>query len=93
MKKLAWLLVGTAQVLASCEQYETGGSSASGQYIGTLPEGVIEIAAPHQDLKSVQIDPVDGCYVYRHAGPVETTFLPLRSKSGQPICSRAPEPA
>lgn len=93
MKRLALLLAGTAQILASCEQFETGGTSTSGQYIGTLPEGVIEIAAPNQDLKSVQIDPVDGCYVYRHAGPVETTFLPLRSKSGQPICSRAPEPA
>lgn len=55
----------------------------------TLPENVVAMAAPYQDLHSVKIDPVDGCYVYRHVGPVETTYLPLRTKNGRPVCTRA----
>jgi len=60
-------------------------------FVDELPEGVLAIAAPFQDLNAVMIDPTDGCYVYRHAGPVETTFLPLRTKGGRPICTRLPE--
>jgi hypothetical protein len=54
-----------------------------------LPEAAMEIAAPHQDLTAVRIMPEDGCYWYRHIGPVETTYLPLRTKEGRPICARA----
>ncbi len=46
------------------------------------------LADPKQDLNAVKVDPVDGCLVYRHVGPVETTFLPLRSREGRPICTR-----
>ncbi len=78
--------------LAACDDVP-GGSGGSAQFIQTLPEGVIEKAAPNQDLTAVKIDEVDGCYVYRHVGPVETTFLPLRTRAGNPICSRPAEPA
>lgn len=57
-----------------------------------LPEGLVANAAPNQDLSSVRIDPEDGCYWFRWAGPVETTYLPLRAKNGQPICSRPQDP-
>lgn len=60
-------------------------------FIEELPEGVSAIASPFQDLNTVKIDPTDGCYVYRHVGPVETTFIPLRTVSGQPICTRLPD--
>ncbi|WP_300514225.1 hypothetical protein [Aliiroseovarius sp.] len=63
----------------------------SGGFIMELPEPVLEIVAPNQDLTAVRIDPEDGCYVYRHVGPVETTFLPLRSKRGRPICTQRAE--
>jgi hypothetical protein len=33
--------------------------------------------------------PEDGCYWYRYVGPVETTYLPLRTIEGRPICTRA----
>ena len=75
--------------LAACA--ETGGDAATangGRDVTNLPEGVLAIVAPGQDLTSVQIDET-GCYVYRYSGPVETTFLPLRSTSGRPICTRA----
>lgn len=53
-----------------------------------LPEGVIAIAAPNQNLQSVRIQPDDGCYWFQWVGPVETSYLPLRSRDGRPICAR-----
>lgn len=53
----------------------------------TLPESVSSIAAPYQDFASAHIKS-DGCYWYRHEGPVETTDLPLRTPEGNPICTR-----
>jgi hypothetical protein len=52
------------------------------------------IAAPYQDVQTVQLRPDDGCYWYRHVGPVETTMLPLRTVDSRPICApRAPDVA
>lgn len=91
MKKLDWLLICTTPLLAACGNIEGGNGDPSSQLIVGLPEGVVAIAAPYQDLSAVRIDPSDGCYVYRHAGPVETTFLPLRTVEGRPICTRDPD--
>ncbi|MCB1368903.1 MAG: hypothetical protein KDK00_14145 [Rhodobacteraceae bacterium] len=88
MQKTIWLSGLIAVSLAACEPYETTGTDPSDQFIKALPEGVLAIAAPKQDLTAVRIDPSDGCYVYRYVGPVETTFLPLRTLNGSPICSR-----
>lgn len=74
-------------MLAACD--EVGGPGGGG-FINPLPEQVLNLAAPNQNLKAVRIDPVDGCFVYQYEGPVETTFLPLRSKTGRPICTRPP---
>lgn len=60
-------------------------------FIEELPANVTEIAAANQDLQQVVLLPEDNCYWYNHAGPVETTLLPLRSKDGRPICVRAAE--
>lgn len=46
------------------------------------------MAAPYQDLQSVRLRPEDGCYWYRHVGPVETTMLPLQTVDGRPICTQ-----
>lgn len=91
MKMSAWFVVGGVLLVASCAETGTGTGTTSQTHFGTLPEGVLAIAAPYQDLTAVRIDPEDGCYVYRHAGPVETTYLPLRTVEGRPICSRATE--
>lgn len=53
-----------------------------------LPKAVRAAAAPFQDLASAELRAEDGCYWYRHAGPVETTWLPLRTREGRPICAR-----
>ena len=53
-----------------------------------VPEEVVAMAAPYQDVSSARLMPEDGCYWYRHVGPVETTMLPLRTVGGRPICTR-----
>ena len=88
MRRSAIMWIGGPLLLAACAT-TTSNTSPEG-YIAELPEGVLAIAAPYQDLSAVRIDPVDGCYVYRHVGVVETTFLPLRTRDGRPICTRAP---
>ncbi|MEI4234759.1 hypothetical protein [Roseovarius sp. D22-M7] len=52
-----------------------------------VPEEVIALAAPYQDVATARLLPRDGCYWYRHEGPVETTLLPLRTADGRPICA------
>lgn len=81
-------LLGLAPfLLAACVETQNG--DAPSPFIQEVPEGVLSIAAGGQDLTAMKIDPIDGCYTYRHIGPVETTFLPLRAKNGRPICTRA----
>ena len=53
-----------------------------------LPEAVIAVADPRQDLASARVLEEDGCYWYDHVGVVETTPLPLRTVNGNPICTR-----
>ena len=69
--------------LAACDA--TGGG-----FMRDVPEEVAAMAAPNQNLATVRLMD-DGCYWYQHAGPVETTMIPLRSKRGRPICAAAPE--
>ena len=87
MQRSALVWIGGPLFLAACATTNT--ASPDG-YIAELPEGVLAIVAPYQDLSAVRIDPANGCYVYRHVGVVETTFLPLRTNDGRPICTRAP---
>ncbi|WP_272007940.1 hypothetical protein [Roseovarius sp. ZX-A-9] len=63
------------------------GTSASTEPVVKLPESIVEMAAPGQDLATVRVQP-DGCLWYRYAGPVETTMLPLRTTDGRPICTK-----
>ncbi len=89
MKKMIASMGCAVVMLSAC--VETTGTSANAptQFISEVPEGVLSIAAAGQDLTALKIDPIDGCYTYRHIGPVETTMLPLRASNGRPICTRA----
>jgi hypothetical protein len=75
---------------AACTPTTTA-TTGEPEFLLEVPEPVRAAAAPFQDLNAVQLRP-DGCYWYRHAGPVETTYLPLLTREGRPICMRAPEP-
>lgn len=91
MNKSVWLLGCATLMLVACDTFDVGQRDPSNQFIKELPEGVLAVAAPYQNLQAVKVDPTDGCYVYRYAGPVETTFLPLRTTKGQPICTAKPD--
>ncbi len=54
--------------------------------VGNLPEAVLSLAAPGQNLATARLRSEDDCYWYEHSGPVETTLVPLRSTGGSPIC-------
>ncbi|MHA3978988.1 hypothetical protein ACW9UR_15020 [Halovulum sp. GXIMD14794] len=76
-------------ILSACT-VETGGPAASRvESGGDVPESVVALAAPYQDIRTARVLPEDGCYWYQHAGPVETTLLPLRTVDGRPICTQA----
>nr|WP_299364942.1 hypothetical protein [uncultured Paracoccus sp.] len=51
-----------------------------------VPDSIVALAAPNQDVQSARLLPEDGCYWYSYAGPVETTLLPLRTVDGRRIC-------
>jgi hypothetical protein len=57
--------------------------------LSALPENVLAIAGPGQDLSTARLRPEDNCYWYEYRGPVETTLLPLKTDNGQPICAAA----
>lgn len=88
--KSSWAALTAIGLLAIACTEQTSQTQTSPDILRETPEGVVAIAAPYQDLTVVRINPDDGCYEYHHAGPVETTFLPLRTSAGNPICSRAP---
>ena len=75
----------TALCLGACGASVTG---SPGPGAGNLPDAVVALAAPYQDLGTARLRPEDGCYWYLHAGPVETTLIPLRTAEGNPICTR-----
>ncbi|MEM9425834.1 MAG: hypothetical protein AAGA06_03945 [Pseudomonadota bacterium] len=83
MKKFV-LSIGLLTTLIACGPASVGG----GGFMRDVPEDVVAIAAPNQNLNSVKLKEEDNCFWYEHVGPVETTLLPLRSKRGQHICMR-----
>jgi len=64
-----------------------GADGVASQQPEAVPEAVVEMAAPYQDVSTARVLPEDGCYWYSHSGPVETTLLPLRTVDGRPICT------
>jgi hypothetical protein len=82
------LWLAALSMLGACAPSVGGSGGEDAGYIRKLPEAVRAIAAPYQNLEAVRLRPEDGCYWYRHEGPVETTFLPLRTAEGRPICTR-----
>lgn len=82
----AALLLASTLALSAC--VSTAPEDSPSPFLSELPEGLAEMAGPDQDLSAVRIMPDDGCYWYQHRNPVETTYLPLRTRDGRPICSR-----
>lgn len=56
-----------------------------------LPEEIVAQLDPAQQLDTIRLFPEDGCYWYLWQGPVETTYLPLRTVDGRRICIQQPD--
>ena len=88
MRKRTGLLPAVALGLSACVTAGEVTPPAEPGFLAEVPEAVAAAAAPGQSLRAVALREEDGCYWYRHAGPVETTLLPLRTREGRPICTR-----
>lgn len=89
----AALLFAAVTALGACSVpigEPAGPDSAPSQEVMTRLNA---LAAPYQDLSFVRLRREDGCYWYRHVGPVETTMLPLRTVDRRTICNRRAAPA
>ncbi|WP_147126478.1 hypothetical protein [Shimia ponticola] len=84
MYRVAFLGLAIAG-LAACEPIPGEGTI-------NLPEQVIALAGPGQDLTTARVLESDGCYWYEHTNVVETTLLPLRTVDLRPICTRPQTP-
>ena len=79
-------IIAAMLVLAGCSTLSMDDGDAPNR-VGSVSEAVAALAAPGQDLTKARLLPEDGCYWYRHVGPVETTMLPLRTPEGRTICT------
>ena len=81
------VMIGTTLLFtAGCAIPPSSGSDAA-NVIGDIPDSVVAMAAPDQDISTARLVPDDGCYWYEHSGPVETTLIPLRTPNGSRICT------
>ena len=69
-------------LLSACDDMPNASSTTSSS---SVPEEVIAVADPRHVGTARLLD--DGCYWYVHDNVVETTFLPLRTPDGRPICA------
>lgn len=89
MQKRNMMVLPTLMLAAGCA-ISPSDSSDTANAIGNVPESVVALAAPDQDVSTARLRPGDGCYWYEHNGPVEVTLLPLRTANGNPICAARP---
>ncbi len=93
VKAIALAGLTSIALLGACASTPTSQEGAIPGLVDELPEAVAAIVDTEQDVSVVRISPEDGCYWYQWAGPVETTFLPLRTFDGRMICTRTEEQA
>lgn len=86
MLKQRIMVVVTLSLTVGCAIQPTGSGDAADRR-GNVPETVIAMAAPDQDVATARLVPEDGCYWYEHSGPVGTTLVPLRTPNGNRICT------
>ncbi|WP_204115462.1 hypothetical protein [Shimia biformata] len=77
-----------ALALAACDDAGPLNSNPRSDINPNLPESVLAVVAPNQNLSTAVVMPEDGCYWYQHVGPVETVYIPLRTVDDRPICTR-----
>ncbi len=71
MKAAIPAVVATALILGACTAPTGGTGDDTRGRPASVPQAVVEIAAPHQDLSTARLLPDDKCYWYMHAGRVD----------------------
>ena len=87
------IMIGAILALTAGCAMQSPGATGTASRIGNVPEGVVALAAPEQDISTARLVPEDDCYWYEHRGPVESTLLPLRAPNGRPICASVENPS
>ncbi len=82
-----------ALALGACGVPMDGAVEPDDGFTAEVPEQVLALAAPDQNLEAVRLMPDDRCYWYLHSGPVEDTMLPLLTTDGRMICSQPADAA
>ena len=86
MQKRTAAIAVTLLVTAGCAA-RTVESGAAETSLYPIPDAVVAIAGPDQDLTTATLVAEDDCYWYYHVGPVERTLVPLRAANGNHICN------
>ncbi|MEQ8294302.1 MAG: hypothetical protein RIA08_19055 [Roseovarius sp.] len=86
MRPISAILPLALLALAACDDTVSGVPTGPDGYLETVPPEVAALAAPGQNLQTVQLQS-DGCYWYLYEGPVETLMVPLRAETGGKICT------
>lgn len=86
MRPITAMLPLAFLALAACDDTVSGVATGPDGYLETVPPEVAALAAPDQNLQTVQLRS-DGCYWYLYEGPVETLMVPLRANTGGKICT------
>lgn len=83
------LLAVSGTLLGACMSLAGGSGVNQYGFLDPVPDTVLALAAPYQNLDAVVLRPEDGCLWYQHDGPVEITLLPLRTEEGRAICTQS----
>ncbi|MEM1373795.1 MAG: hypothetical protein AAGF78_05360 [Pseudomonadota bacterium] len=83
------IVIGALAGLAACEPVPGQNTGGSANFATQVPEEVVAVADPRHVGTARLLE--DGCYWYVHDNVVETTFLPLRTPDGRPICALTAE--
>ncbi|MCK0097721.1 hypothetical protein MWU60_19265 [Yoonia sp. F2084L] len=78
------LRTATLLAIAGCTSVQP---TSSQEPAVTIPQAVVNIADPRQNLTTAGLREQDNCYWYQHTNPLEVTLLPLRTIDGRPICA------
>lgn len=81
-----YLALGGLAFLTACASVQGDGTPD----VPELSPETIALLPPGQDLTTLRLM-ADNCYWYLHEGPVESTYIPLRTRDERVVCVAEPE--
>lgn len=86
------LMISTATALLGACAVTNPTDTADGDK-PAVPEAIVQLAGPGQNVETARLLPSDNCYWYEYVGVVETTLLPLKTADGRRICAQGKDKA